>query len=88
MEESFFQEWKQDGSVGFDFGDVYDEVKNNELIAYTMGDGRKVKITFTNNGNESKVIETFEAEKLILSKCSVGWQAKLDNFKKYAEANQ
>jgi len=28
-----------------------------------MGDGRKVKIAFTNNGNESKVIETFEAEK-------------------------
>src|SRR6266850_8555487 len=36
----------KDGSFGFDFGGVYDEVKTNERIAYTMGDGRKVKITF------------------------------------------
>ncbi|MES1217059.1 MAG: SRPBCC domain-containing protein, partial [Bacteroidota bacterium] len=35
----------KDGSMGFDFGGVYDEVKNSEYIGYTMGDGRKVKIT-------------------------------------------
>src|SRR5882672_2802923 len=32
----------KDGSFGFDFGGVYDEVRTNELIAYTIGDGRKV----------------------------------------------
>src|SRR6266481_2238277 len=37
----------KDGSFGFDFGGVYDEVKTNELIAYTIGDGRKVKVNFT-----------------------------------------
>src|SRR5437868_2328756 len=36
----------KDGSFGFDFAGVYDEVKRNQFIAYTIGDGRKVKITF------------------------------------------
>ena len=37
----------KDGSMGFDFGGTYDEVRNNEYIEYTMGDTRKVKVTFT-----------------------------------------
>src|ERR1700754_2345106 len=52
----------KDGSFGFDFGGVYDDVKTNELIEYTMGDGRKVEIHFSANGNETKVVETFDAE--------------------------
>src|SRR5216684_2925340 len=35
----------KDGSFGFDFGGVYDEVRINENISYTLGDGRKVSIT-------------------------------------------
>lgn len=35
----------KDGSFGFDFGGVYDEVVANERIAYTMEDGRKTQIT-------------------------------------------
>lgn len=78
----------KDGSFGFDFGGVYDEVKPNEVIAYTIGDGRKVKVPFVKVGNSTKVIETFEAEvenSLELQKG--GWQAILDNFKKYVESN-
>ena len=52
----------KDGSFGFDFGGVYDDVKTNELIEYTMGDGRKVEVHFAANGNETKVVETFDAE--------------------------
>ena len=78
----------RDGSMGFDFWGVYDEIKTNELIAYTMGDGRKAKIVFTSQGNSTKIVETFEAE----TENSVelqrgGWQAILDNFKKYSETN-
>src|SRR5206468_6649167 len=36
----------KDGSFGFDFGGVYDEVVPNESIQYTMEDGRKVNIKF------------------------------------------
>lgn len=41
----------KDGSVGFDFSGVYDEVSVNERIAYTMPDGRKVQISFVRQGN-------------------------------------
>ena len=79
----------KDGSFGFDFGGIYDEVKTNEVIAYTIGDGRKVKINFTNQGNETKVVETFEAEnENSIELQRGGWQNILDSFKKYTEANQ
>ena len=52
----------KDGSMGFDFGGVYDDVRQNELIEFTMGDGRKVSVKFSGKGNETKIVETFEAE--------------------------
>ena len=52
----------KDGSFGFDFGGAYDAVRNNEYIEYTMDDGRKVKITFSAQGNKTKVVTNFEAE--------------------------
>ncbi|MDR7236906.1 SRPBCC family protein [Neobacillus drentensis] len=76
----------KDGSFGFDFGGIYDEVKLNEVISYTLGDGRKVTITFKGQGNETEVIETFDAETTNpVEMQQAGWQAILDNFKKYAE---
>lgn len=76
----------KDGSMGFDFGGIYDDVINNELIAYTMGDGRKCKIIFTANGNNTKVVESFEAEdQNPVEMQKAGWQNILDNFKKYTE---
>jgi uncharacterized protein YndB with AHSA1/START domain len=76
----------KDGSFGFDFAGVYDEVKLNEVIAYTLGDGRKVNITFKGQGNETEVIETFDAETTNpIEMQQAGWQAILDNFKKYVE---
>lgn len=78
----------KDGSFGFDFGGIYDEVITNQLIAYTMGDGRKAKVTFTAAGNETKIITAFEAENQNSHEMQKGgWQAILNNFKKYAEAN-
>ena len=78
----------KDGSMGFDFGGVYDEVRDNEYIEYTMGDGRKVKVTFSGNGNTTKVVEAFEAEETNpVEMQRTGWQNILDNFKKYTENN-
>jgi uncharacterized protein YndB with AHSA1/START domain len=76
----------KDGSFGFDFGGIYDEVKLNEEISYTLGDGRKVNITFFDQENETEIIETFDAETTnSIELQQQGWQAILDNFKKYAE---
>jgi uncharacterized protein YndB with AHSA1/START domain len=78
----------KDGSMGFDFVGIYDTVKENEWIAYTLGDGRKVTVQFTGNGNTTKVVETFEAEDTNpVEMQQGGWQAILDNFKTYTENN-
>ncbi|MDN4067852.1 SRPBCC family protein [Paenibacillus vini] len=79
----------KDGSMGFDMGGVYDEVKTHELISYTMGDGRKVEITFTAQGSETKIAETFDAEGTHpVEVQQAGWQAIMDNFKKYTEESE
>lgn len=66
----------KDGSFGFDFGGVYDEVDENKFIAYTMGDGRKVSVAFLGNGNETEIEETFEAEdQNSIEMQKTGWQA-------------
>jgi uncharacterized protein YndB with AHSA1/START domain len=78
----------KDGSMGFDFNGVYDVVKNLEYIEYTIGDGRKVKITFSQVESTIKVVESFEAEDLNpIDIQKAGWQNILDNFKKYTETN-
>ena len=78
----------KDGSFGFDFWGIYDEVKTNELIAYTLGDNRKARILFNSSGNSTMVTVTFEAEtENTVELQKGGWQSILDNFKKYAEAN-
>ena len=78
----------KDGSFGFDFGGTYDDVQEYRSIAYTMGDGRQVKIDFTPQGGATKVSETFDAESTnSIELQRTGWQAILDNFKKYTEAN-
>ena len=76
----------RDGSVGFDFSGVYDQVKQHEQIVYTMDDGRQATIDFTDLGGQTRVTETFEAEGThSIEMQRSGWQAILDNFKKYAE---
>jgi uncharacterized protein YndB with AHSA1/START domain len=77
----------RDGSFGFDFGGVYDEIIPNQLIAYTIADGRKVRILFTGAADETMVSETFDAENQNpVEMQQAGWQAILDNFKRYAES--
>ena len=78
----------KDGSMGFDFGGVYDAITPNEYIEYTIGDGRKVKINFSAQGNSTKVTESFEAEGThSIEMQKTGWQNILDSFKKYTEAS-
>lgn len=77
----------KDGSFSFDFGGTYSVVKPHELIEYQMEDGRKVSVRFTKSGDGVKVVEKFEAESQNpLEMQQAGWQAILDNFKKYTEA--
>ncbi|MND97952.1 hypothetical protein D3C80_902860 [compost metagenome] len=59
----------------------------NKHIVYTIDDGRKVDIKFESQGNTTEVIETFEAESENPAELQQqGWQAIMNNFKKYAES--
>ncbi len=78
----------KDGSFGFDFYGMYDEVQENRCLEYTLGDGRKVKVDFHPNGTGTRIVETFDAENThSIEMQRGGWQAILDNFKKYTEAH-
>jgi uncharacterized protein YndB with AHSA1/START domain len=78
----------KDGSAGFDFEAIYDEIINGKKIAYTILDGRHVTIDFENHGNNTKVTVTFDAESENPVEMQIaGWQTILNNFKKYVESN-
>lgn len=74
----------RDGSYSFDFNGIYDEVIMEKKIAYTLDDGRKVVVEFTEVNGRVKIVETFEAEESnSLEMQRAGWQAILDNFNRY-----
>ena len=77
----------KDGSFGFDFWGIYNEIKPNEKLAITMGDGRKWDTYFTVVDGGVKVIEEFEAEsENPIEMQQTGWQMILNNFKKHVES--
>jgi len=77
----------KDGSMGFDFWGIYDKMILHQQIDNTLGDGRKMSVTFLSAGNQTEVVESFETEETHpIEMQRVGWQAILDNFKKYAES--
>jgi uncharacterized protein YndB with AHSA1/START domain len=77
----------KDGSFGFDFDAIYDEVSYLKTITYTMGDGRKATTKFQDLGGQTKVTTEFDAEKTNPAEIQrTGWQAILNNFKKYVES--
>jgi uncharacterized protein YndB with AHSA1/START domain len=77
----------RDGTMEFDFEGVYDDVHPYELISYVIADGRNVQITFESHGNQTIVTESFEAEGANpIEMQKDGWQAIVNNFKKYSES--
>ncbi len=51
-----------------------------------MDDGRKVSVHFTKLNGRTRIVENFETEKVNpVEKQEEGWQAILNNFKRYAE---
>jgi len=75
----------KDGSMGFDYSGVYEKIVEGENIEKQLDDGRKVKITFTVNDGFVEVTEIFEPDEIDPDLQKQGWQAILENFKKYVE---
>lgn len=78
----------KDGSVGFDFEGEYAAVELNKKLEYVMPDGRKVSVEFIKKDEGCRIIEKFDAEEINSADVQRdGWQAILNNFKKYVEAH-
>jgi len=77
----------KDGSFGFDFDAVYTEINFGGNFTYEFG-GRCATVDFKETNGHTVVTVTFdpETENSIELQRS-GWQAILDNFKKYTETN-
>ena len=78
----------KDKSFGFDFEGIYTGVLAAEKLSYKLADNREVSVTFEDAGEATRVIVTFDAEEEnSIEMQENGWQAILDNFKKYTEKN-
>ena len=78
----------KDGSFSFDFEAIYDEVITHKILSYTLLDGRHVITSLEELSGLTKVTTTFEAEQQnSVDLQRNGWQAILNNFKKYVESN-
>jgi uncharacterized protein YndB with AHSA1/START domain len=78
----------KDGSAGFDLTGKYSKVEKNSQLEYIIDDGRNVQVLFIPQGNVTTVMEAFEAEQTNSEEMQqAGWQAILDNFRKYVEAS-
>lgn len=76
----------RDGSQGFDFTGKFSEIVPGKSIASTLDDGRNVHVSFSEKAGVTLITESFEAEEQNSPELQRGgWQAILNNFKKYAE---
>jgi uncharacterized protein YndB with AHSA1/START domain len=78
----------KDGSFGFNFSGIYTSVQLHEHITIFLDDGRTVFVRFLNHATGCKLVQVFDAEdENDLALQQGGWQAILNNFKKYTETN-
>lgn len=75
----------KDGSLGFDFEAVYDEVNEHRGFTYTIADGRKVTTTFEGKDGKTLVTTIFDPEQVNpIEMQQGGWQAILNNYARHA----
>lgn len=78
----------KDGSMGFDFCGSYLSVKHAQQITAKLDDGRHLEINFQNMAGETTVSQSFDPDDSIApEQQQAGWQAILENFRKYTENN-
>jgi uncharacterized protein YndB with AHSA1/START domain len=78
----------KDGSFGFDFEATYKEINQGQSFTYEFG-RRLATIEFNETNGQTEVTITFDPEtENPIELQRNGWQAILDNFKKYTEANE
>jgi uncharacterized protein YndB with AHSA1/START domain len=75
----------KDGSFGFEFEGVYTRIEPQSLLEYSFGD-RTAQVQFTDGPLGVRLQVSFDAESShSLEQQRDGWQAILNNFKRYVE---
>lgn len=76
----------KDGSFGFDFEAVYTSMALGKSFTYILADEREVNVKLIENSGLTEIHITFDAETENAEELQRnGWQAILNNFKKYVE---
>jgi uncharacterized protein YndB with AHSA1/START domain len=76
----------KDGSFGFDFDAVYTDIQTGEAFTYEFG-GRTATVSFHEKAPHTEVVIRFDPEtENSIELQEQGWQAILNNFKKYVES--
>ena len=77
----------KDGSFGFDFDVTYTEIIDGKSFRYEF-DNRSAEVEFKELEGHTEVSIVFDPEsENSIEKQSQGWQAILNNFKKYTESH-
>jgi uncharacterized protein YndB with AHSA1/START domain len=77
----------RDGSVGFDYGGIYEEVDEPRAVTLRLDDGRRARTTFVAEGAGTRVTTTFDPERTHPPEMQrAGWQAILDSYAAFAAA--
>ena len=77
----------RDGSMGFDFAGTYTRIVEQERIEYSFGE-RSAQVEFAQVPNGVRVRVNFDAEAThSVEQQRQGWQAILENFRKYLEGS-
>lgn len=77
----------KDGSFGFDFKTTYTQLEMGQSFTYDMEDGREVNVQMTGDSDTTLVVVQFDPEnENPIELQQQGWQAILNNFRKYTEA--
>jgi len=77
----------KDDSFGFDFEAIYSEITKFKSFSYGFEE-RNVTVLFNDLGEQTEVIVTFDPEsENPIELQRAGWQAILNNYKKYTEGN-
>jgi uncharacterized protein YndB with AHSA1/START domain len=83
-----FRMASKNGEHEFDLKGTYTDIKSKEFISYELEDKRKVQVKFEPIKNGVSVEQRFEPESTNSHEMQRdGWQAILNNFKKYVESN-
>ncbi len=78
----------RDGSVGFDFVGTYIKVNEGKDFTFSLDDGRMVSASFRPVNEQTEISVVFNPESSNSHEMQQnGWQAILDNFKRYTESH-